>query len=171
MESKASLEMQLESLNEAELKQVLGRVMLELGDDSDLRVDEDEVEQYLAEQRMLLSEAAAELGIDTLPALSSDVLAKKFLLVVSSLSEENFTIVTGALTETQHRKPNLDGGISAFALGLLVISIAGAILRPKIDYESEVKKGHERRKFTFRIEGVKNIEKVIKAVLPFLGEE
>jgi hypothetical protein len=163
-------EADVEALSDAELKQILGRVMLEMNRDAAPLIDEDELQQRTADERELIKEAANKLALsDSEPlAAANTATAKRFLVEVSMMSPENARIVREAISEAKSAAPKLDLGVGFFALNVLVIAIAGAVLRPSINYESEIgKDGSGKRKFSLKLQGVKNIENVIKTVLPF----
>jgi hypothetical protein len=167
----ADVQFDLSGLNEAQLKQLLGRILLELTPNAEpLLLNESEVKQLLENEGGLIKEAANQL-----PPLgqqgtsqSGEDEVKAFIATVGRLSVENATIVREAIEEVRGAGTRLDFGLSLLVLNALVLAIAGAIVRPTIEYESETTKGGATKsKFHFKFQGVPNIANVIKAALPF----
>ena len=79
--------------------------------------------------------------------------------------------IVDALDELNQSSVHLDFGLT-FALSVLIISIAAAVVRPRVTVEENTEKNeHEEktvRKTDIQVQGVDDIASVIKAVLPFI---
>lgn len=159
----------IEALTGAQLRQVLGRVMLELGNDEAPVTDEGEGEERLAQYAKWVEAVAGERNIVSGEREGAGVpTAKRFLVALADTAPEYSRMVTDAIDEAIAPEAVLDFGVSAFALNAVVLAIAGAILQPSIEYEDRsTKSGSRIKKLSIRL-GTKKIDAILKAVLPFL---
>jgi hypothetical protein len=171
MNEMLDVQFDLSGLNLAQLKQLLGRILLELTPNAEpLILNEAEMKERLENEGRVIEEAAGQL-----PSLEQDLAPESeeervqaFIAAVGKLSLKNATIVREAVEEVRSASTRLDFGVSLFVLNALVLAIAGAIVRPTIEYDSETKGGATKKKFRFKLQGVPKIASVIKAALPFL---
>jgi len=164
-----SLQAELSILDEAQLKQVLSRIMLDISPGTTPLLDQGEVERHSEVQREIVQRAAQELNLEN-PEEVTEVTAsaQRFVMAIAEMSPNYAVFVQEAVAEVKNRGTKLDFGLSLFVLNALVLAIAGAILRPAIDYSSETtKRGTAKHKFSFKFQGVPNIGNVIRAALPF----
>jgi hypothetical protein len=165
-----TIDARIQAMNDAQLKQLLGRLMLDLNPENEPVLDEADLQQRMSEGRKLLEGAVRQLNVNvrTDDMVADMVSAKQFLLAVAAVSSQHAAMIEAGLNEVEASGPKLDFGVSAFALNMLVMAIAGAVLRPRLKWTSEAGPNGVRKEFSFVIEGVDEIEKVIKAVFPFL---
>ena len=135
----------LDHLTEAQMKQLLSRVLLELSPDADPMLDPDEIEQQSAADRELLTDAANTLGLTAPTAQNPLAAARQLALAIRQLSPESEKIVDAALAEVEAAGPKLDFGLTAFVIVPLALAIAGAIARPHLEFESSETKAGSRK--------------------------
>jgi hypothetical protein len=134
-------------------------------------ITEDEMAERLDGDRQLIREAAAEAKLE--PIGEGDAYA-----VLLALVDETPAIrpaLERALPALNRERATLDFGLS-LGLGVLVVALGGALLRPRFHRErtEEVNADGSRRiqeATTVELQGVEDVGTVIKELLPFVTGE
>lgn len=159
------------SLDENQLGFVFRRLMLELSSDEEPILNEEDIKHRQEQDSALLEQVAANLYITPDSPISERSAAIQLLTLIIEKYPDYRSSIVGALDELNQSSVHLDFGLT-FALSVLIIAIAAAVVRPRVTVEENtVKNEHEEkieRKVDVQVQGVDDIASVIKAVLPFI---
>ncbi len=161
------LSQRLQALTDAQAGEVLRALLAQL-DESPPAVSEEELAARESEDREYLEAGAAGLEIDDGPT-SGSVSARSVLLAFYENVPDLEPQIANALESAALDDETLiiDLGASAL-LSLLVISVSAGIMRPRVRVEKEVEGDRSRTRVDVEVRGIKNIGKVVKAILPFI---
>jgi hypothetical protein len=161
----------IESLNENQLGFVFRRLMLELNSDEEPILAEEDIKHRQEQDSKLLEQVAANLHMTPESPAPERSAAIQLLSIIIEKYPDYRSPIVDALDELNQSSVHLDFGLT-FALSVLIISIAAAVVRPRVTVEENIEKNeHEEktvRKTDIQVQGVDDIASVIKAVLPFI---
>lgn len=153
-------------LEEHQLVLVLRQLLLEV--DPEPAVTEDELAQRKTADETLLRDIAAALHVES--AQEADLRA--VLVTMADQVPELHPAMAAAIAAAGREDMTLDAGL-AFELGVIVVALAGAILRPRVTLNRrEQSDEHDRTEveetLTAEIRGIKDLAELLKALIPFL---
>jgi hypothetical protein len=124
-----------------------------------------DLEARLPDDIAFLRGVAQHTGID---ATSRDeASAQRLLQVLTDEIPATREPAAEAIESLDERETSLDFGTS-IALASLAIAVSAAIIRPLITIDTERDGAAESKKVRMEIRGINNLDRVLKAVLPFL---
>ncbi|MBB5867317.1 hypothetical protein F4553_000696 [Allocatelliglobosispora scoriae] len=109
---------------------------------------------------------AQQAGIAADPAEPAS--PRRLLQVLVAEVPQTAPQVADAIASLDERETSLDFGTS-IAVASLAISVSAAILRPLVTVEKERDGDRESSKVRVDIRGIRDLEKVLRMILPFLG--
>jgi hypothetical protein len=159
------------SLDENQLGFIFRRLMLELNSDEEPILTDEDIKHRQEQDSTLLEQVAANLYITPDSPVPERSAAIQLLAIIIEKYPDYRSSIVDALDELNQSSVHLDFGLT-FALSVLIIAIAAAIVRPRVTVEEKTEKNeHEEkteRRTDIQVQGVDDIASVIKAVLPFI---
>jgi len=170
--TKIELLQRLNNLDEAQMKYVFSRLLLQV-ETEEPALTEEEMEERSNQAKSMLQEVANELEIKPAEIQTEESGAVQFLVVVAESSPKYTQMIQSILHELEQPSLKLDFGLTTFAVSALVVAIATAIIRPRIVMENREEKtkttSKKETKIVLEAQGVKEIAEVVRATLPFLN--
>jgi hypothetical protein len=144
----------------------LQQLLLEV--DPEPAVMEDELEQRAVADETLLREIAAALHVEGTQEADPRIV----LVTVADEVPDLQPAMAAAITAASRDNTTLDAGMT-LAVGLIVVALAGAILRPRVTRNSRELRDENGRTevektLTAEVRGIDDPTTLLKALIPFL---
>lgn len=154
-------------LNAPEIREVLRELLLH----ADLRAGQldpsGDIDARLADDLAFLRSVAQQAGVEAGP--DDEASTQRLLQALVTAVPQTEPVVVDALESLDERETSLDFGTS-IAVASLAISVSAAIMRPLVTVTKEREGDRESSKVRVDVRGVQNLGKVLKEILPFIGE-
>jgi hypothetical protein len=166
--TKQELIEKIRTLNQQELTFVCGRLEEYLNQAEPPVISEEESALRQRENKELIEEVKRDLEIEPAKDLAeTDAVLLLLETVIEYGSPDYQAPIAEALEELKHKDVKLDFGLS-LALGIIIPAIAVAIIRPRLKYHDKKDGKKSEKKLEIEVWGIPEIDKVVKAVLPFM---
>lgn len=162
-----NIKTQIRELSQKEIKMVYSTFLEQLDEESEFMSEQEILEQYNQNCFLLEEYANQYIGIQGQEDINEDILCQ-ILECFAESSEAFGNQIINIIHGIKDKRITLVLPISDFAVNIILVSIAIAMLKPHISYEKKRSKKEESVKFELKTEPAEKLNEIISLILSYI---
>lgn len=162
-----NIKTQIRELSKQELEMVYSTFLEQLDEEPVLLSEQEILEQYNQNCFLLEGYANQYIGVQRQEDVDEDMLC----LILERFAESSEAVehqLINIIHEIKDKHITLALPISDFAVNIIMVSIAIAMLKPHISYEKKSSKNKDTVKFELKTEPVEKLNEIISLILSYI---